>query len=105
MKEALMAKRRSSKSMAEPKISERYVRELFAEAGARFSSSKLARVMTAILGNKPIPPPDEKGWDAAALLITASVLVTRATAMMGKAEASSRGRRTCRKSPGGPRRS
>jgi hypothetical protein len=91
-----MAKRRSRKRTTGPKISERSVTELLTEAVARFPSSKLARLMAAIMNDKPIPPPDAKGWDAAALLITAGVLVTRATVIMGKAEAS-HGRRAHKK--------
>jgi hypothetical protein len=91
-----MAKRLTPKSKLMAKISERSLRAVLAESDERFPSSKLARVMAAIIHDKPIPPPDAKGWDAAALLITAAVLVTRAAAIMGKAEAS-HGRRAHKK--------
>ena len=76
-----MAKSRSRKSASAPAVTDRRMRE----------------ILTAILTGKLIPPPDAKGWDAAALIVTASIMATRALTLTAKGEAS--GRPTRRKSP------
>jgi hypothetical protein len=79
-----MAKRQSRKSTAGPKISEQYLSELLAGMGGRFQEESLKRLMTSIREDKPLEPPDAGGWDIGAMLVTASALVTRATALMGE---------------------
>jgi hypothetical protein len=95
-----MAKRQSRKSTAGPKISEQYLRELLAGMGGRFQEPALKRLMTAIREDKPLEPPDAGGWDIGAMLVTASALVTQATALMGE-----KGRADKRAKPRASRRS
>jgi hypothetical protein len=52
--------------------------------GGRFQEDSLKRLMTAIREDKPLEPPDAGGWDIGAMLVTASALVMRATALMGE---------------------
>jgi hypothetical protein len=86
-----MVKQQPRKSMAGPKISEQYLKELLAGMGGRFQEDSLKRLMMAIRDDKPLEPPDAGGWDIGAMLVTASALVTRATALMGeKASADNR---------------
>jgi hypothetical protein len=53
-------------------------------AARRIASGGGFTLMTAIRDDKPIRPPDAAGWDVGAMLLVASALVTRATALMAE---------------------
>jgi hypothetical protein len=55
--------------------------DILRAANARFSDAALRRLMTAIRNDKPLVPLDAEGWDVGAMLVTASALVARATAL------------------------
>ena len=59
-----------------------YLKGILEGAVARFSETALRRLMRAIRHDKPLVPLDAEGWDVAAMLVTASALVGRATALM-----------------------
>jgi hypothetical protein len=56
--------------------------DILRSANARFSDAALRRLMTAMRNDKPLSPLDAAGWDVSAMLVTASALVARATALM-----------------------
>jgi hypothetical protein len=90
-----LAKERLQMAKAKRGIDERHLKGIIQGMGARFSDAALARMMKAIHEGKPIRPPDEAGWDVGAMLLVASALVTRATALMAeKGSADKRAKRT-----------
>jgi hypothetical protein len=80
----MTAKERRQMAKAKHGIDERHLKGIIQGMGARFSDAALARMMKSIHESKPIRPLDDQGWDVGAMLLVASALVTRATALMAE---------------------
>lgn len=90
-----MVRQRPRKKSVLLQNDERYLRGVADGMGIRFQTPGLKRLMTAIRDDKPLEPPDAGGWDIGAMLVTASALVMRATALMGeKASADKRAKQS-----------
>jgi len=90
-----MARQRPRKNSVRLQDDERYLKGVADGMGIRFQTPGLKRLMTAIRDDKPLEPPDAGGWDIGAMLVTASALVMRATALMAeKGSTDKRAKRT-----------
>jgi hypothetical protein len=82
-------------------IDERHLKGIIQGMGACFFDAALARMVKAIHEGKPIRPPDDQGWDIGAMFLTARVLVTRATALVGETSVTGHARECHRRRGGG----
>jgi hypothetical protein len=78
------ANQRSRKKGPSLKDDHRYLPGLADGMGIRFQTPGLKRLMQATRDDKPLEPPDGRGWDIGAMLVTTSALVTWATTLMAE---------------------